>query len=201
MATLLFQGHASCRITAGDGSVLYLDPFYGDGYDLPADLVVITHQHHDHNALERVLQTPDTVILGPEELLAGGRRLSRQVGPFLVEAVEAGNSNHSPACCMGVVVSVDGAALYHGGDTSSVPGMDALAPRKLDWALLPVDGIYNMGPREAAACARRIGARHAVPIHTGTNATQYAYNEALAREMDCPGLTLLRHGESADLSL
>ena len=199
MATLLFQGHASCRITADDGCTLYLDPFYGEGYDLPADLVVITHQHHDHNALDRVPQKPEAVILGPEQLLEGGRHRSRRVGPFLVEAVEAGNSNHSPAQCMGVVISVDGATLYHGGDTSSVPGMDALAPRHLDWALLPVDGIYNMGPQEAAACARRIGARHSIPIHTGTNATQYLYNLSLAREMDCPGLTLLRHGETVRL--
>ena len=41
MATLLFQGHASCRITTRAGAVIYIDPFAGEGYDLPADLVLI----------------------------------------------------------------------------------------------------------------------------------------------------------------
>ena len=36
MATLLFQGHASCRITTRAGAVIYIDPFAGEGYDLPA---------------------------------------------------------------------------------------------------------------------------------------------------------------------
>ena len=42
MAKLLFQGHASCRITTHSGTVIYIDPFAGEGYDLPADLVLIS---------------------------------------------------------------------------------------------------------------------------------------------------------------
>jgi len=38
MAKLLFQGHGSFRITADDGRVIYVDPYAGEGYDLPADL-------------------------------------------------------------------------------------------------------------------------------------------------------------------
>lgn len=32
MAKLLYQGHGSYRITAGDGRILYVDPYAGDGY-------------------------------------------------------------------------------------------------------------------------------------------------------------------------
>ena len=48
MAKLLYQGHGSYRITADDGRVLYVDPYAGEGYDKPADIVLITHEHSDH---------------------------------------------------------------------------------------------------------------------------------------------------------
>ena len=44
MAKLLYQGHGSYRITADDGRVLYVDPYAGEGYDKPADIVIITHE-------------------------------------------------------------------------------------------------------------------------------------------------------------
>jgi len=100
---------------------------------------------------------------------------------------------------MGVIITADGATLYHGGDTSACPGMDCLAGRHLDWALLPIDGIFNMGPEEAGACACRMGAKHSVPIHTGTKYSGYRYNRELAEQMACPTLTLLDHGESVEL--
>jgi len=45
MATLLYQGHGSFRISTVDGKVIYIDPFAGEGYDLPADLIMVSHQH------------------------------------------------------------------------------------------------------------------------------------------------------------
>ncbi len=46
MPLLLFQGHASLRLTANDGRVVYIDPYKGKGYDVPADIILITHQAH-----------------------------------------------------------------------------------------------------------------------------------------------------------
>jgi len=48
MATMYYQGHGSYRFTLGDGRVVYVDPFAGDGYDVPADLILVTHGHGDH---------------------------------------------------------------------------------------------------------------------------------------------------------
>ena len=38
MAKLLFQGHGSFRITTDENIVIYVDPYVGSGYDLPADI-------------------------------------------------------------------------------------------------------------------------------------------------------------------
>ena len=49
MPKLLYQGHGSFRLTASDGTVIFIDPFIGTGYDLPADVILVSHQHDDHN--------------------------------------------------------------------------------------------------------------------------------------------------------
>ncbi len=54
MAKLLYQGHSSLRIVTDSGTVVYIDPFAGEGYNLPADLVLVTHEHFDHNNVRLV---------------------------------------------------------------------------------------------------------------------------------------------------
>ena len=49
MAHLLYQGHGSFRLETDAGRIIYVDPFAGQGYDLPADLILVTHDHYDHN--------------------------------------------------------------------------------------------------------------------------------------------------------
>ena len=49
MADFLYQGHGSFRLVSDAGCVIYIDPFAGEGYDLPADLVLVSHEHGDHN--------------------------------------------------------------------------------------------------------------------------------------------------------
>ena len=48
--TLLYMGQASIRITTEEGRVIYIDPYAGNGYDLAADLILVTREHFDHNA-------------------------------------------------------------------------------------------------------------------------------------------------------
>jgi L-ascorbate metabolism protein UlaG (beta-lactamase superfamily) len=48
MAKLSFQGHGSFRIKTDNNLVIYVDPYVGSGYDIPADIILVTHQHGDH---------------------------------------------------------------------------------------------------------------------------------------------------------
>ena len=61
--TILFQGHGSARIVTLDGTVVYVDPYTGDGYNEPADLILVTHQHPDHNQIDKPAKKDDVVIL------------------------------------------------------------------------------------------------------------------------------------------
>lgn len=165
MAKLLYQGHGSYRIVTSGQTVIYIDPFAGEGYDLPADLILVTHQHSDHNQTSLPAKKPDCRIITEGDALKGGHYNTFQTTGVTVEAVEAYNKNHRKDACVGYIITVDGVTVYASGDTSATEQMKTFAARKLDYALLPCDGIYNMDLAEASACADLIGARHSIPIH------------------------------------
>ncbi|MCL1806227.1 MAG: MBL fold metallo-hydrolase [Oscillospiraceae bacterium] len=166
MATLLlYQGHGSFRLRSGDGKVIFVDPYIGDGYDLPADIVLVTHQHGDHNQVQLVTQNPGCRVITNNEALTGGKHQSFSIDGIEIQSVAAGNKNHDPNQCVGYIITLDGVKVYAAGDTSKTGSMESFADMSIDYALLPTDGKYNMGLDEAAECARIIKAKHNVPIH------------------------------------
>lgn len=165
MATLLYQGHGSFRIVTLNQTVIYIDPFAGEGYNLPADLILVTHQHSDHNQISLPARKPDCEMITEKESLKGGHYNTFHTKGIIIEATEAYNSKHDKSACVGYLITVDGVTIYASGDTSTTEQMKTFAARKLDYALLPADGIYNMDLAEASACAELIGAKHTIPIH------------------------------------
>jgi L-ascorbate metabolism protein UlaG (beta-lactamase superfamily) len=197
MATkLLYQGHGSYRITAADGRVIYIDPYVGDGYDKPADILLVSHQHGDHNKTELVTQKPDCKVITNVEALAGGKHNTFNAGGIVIEAVEACNVNHDPAQCVGFMLTVDGIKIYIAADTSKTKSMESFADRKLDYALLPIDGYYNMDAKEAAECARLIGARVNIPVHMKPGEL---FDRERAEAFDAPGRRIIAAGEEIEL--
>ena len=196
MATLLYQGHGSFRITAADGRVMYVDPFAGDGYNQPADFVLVTHQHGDHNKTQLVAQKPGCRVITNAEALAGGTHNTFDLGGITVRATEAYNKNHSPKECVGYIITLDGVKVYAAGDTSTTEQMKSLAAEKLDYALLPCDGIFNMGLKESAQCAALIAAAHNIPVHMLPGAL---FSRARAEKWGGPNRLIVKPGEEISL--
>ena len=165
MATLYFQGHGSFRLTTNAGKVLYIDPFAGDGYEVPADLILVTHQHPDHNRIDLPARADGCVVYQNTDALKDGKYQQADIAGVHIEAVPAYNKNHHRDTCVGYLLTVDDLTLYFAGDTSKTAEMDDLAGRGIDYAFLPTDGFFNMDIPEAMECAQRIGAKHVVPVH------------------------------------
>jgi L-ascorbate metabolism protein UlaG (beta-lactamase superfamily) len=196
MATLYYQGHGSFRITSNDGKVVYVDPYAGGGYDLPADVVLVTHQHGDHNQIHLCTQKPDCRIITNVESLEGGKHNSFNFGNVIIQAVEAQNKNHNPAECVGFIITVDGVKIYASGDTSKTEQMETFAEMELDYAILCGDGVYNMNPEEAAECARLIGAKHNILIHVKPKAL---FDRDIAEKWDAPNKIIVEPGQTINL--
>ena len=196
MAKLYYQGHGSYRITAKDGRVIYIDPYIGDGYNLSADIILVTHQHGDHNQTGLITQKSDCKVITNFEALDGGRHNSFSLDGIEVEAVEAKNKNHNPKECVGFIITVDGVQVYASGDTSKTGQMNDFAARGLDYALLPCDGIYNMGLDESAECAVLIGAKHNIPIHMKPGEL---FDRTIAEKWDAPNRLIVEPGAEIEL--
>ena len=197
MAKLLYQGHGSYRITTSRNTVLYVDPYVGKGYDLPADLLLVSHEHPDHNAVGLVTLKPDGKLYRSSDLLKHGRYRSIDERDFHVEATPACNRNHPIDQCVGFLIKVDGLTIYASGDTSETAYMrETLSKAAVDYALLPIDGVYNMGPEEASRCAEIIGAKHSIPVHMKPGAL---FDAEMANSFHCAGRLILTPGTEIQL--
>lgn len=198
MAMLLYQGHASLRLTTAEGKVIYVDPNAGEGYDLPADLVLVTHQHGDHNRLNLIgSKNSGCEVITDKEALKDGKHQTFDLGYVKVEAVEAANKNHNPAQCVGYILTLsDGIQIYVSGDTSKTVQMETVAERNLDYAFLCCDGVYNMDIEEASECAALIGARHSIPYHM---APGELFSRERAEQFEAKGRLIVADGEEIAL--
>jgi len=197
--------HASFRIE-GAGTVIYIDPWQlEDGP--PADLILITHDHHDHCSPDDVakIQKDDTVIV---TIPAAAQKLSgtiREVAPgdtltvrgIDIRAVPAYNTNkyRSPGVhfhpresnYVGYILTVEGERIYHSGDTDVIPEMESI---ETDIALLPVSGTYVMTSDEAAEAAEIIGPKKVIPMHVGRGIGELtdrdAFKEKVSMEVEIP---------------
>lgn len=166
MARLLFQGHGSYRITSNDGTVIYVDPYAGKGYEVPADIILVSHGHGDHNQTDLVKKAEGCIIITSKEALAGNKYNNFTLKGIQIESVPAYNKMHNKDACVGYVITTDDIKIYASGDTSTTDEMKTSLPKyNLDYALLPIDGIYNMDAGEASVCAEMIGAKHSIPVH------------------------------------
>jgi len=188
MPKLLYQGHGSYRLTADNGSVIYVDPFAGKGYDIPADIILVTHWHSDHNKVKLCSQKPNCRIITNKEALESGQHQCFDVNGIQIQAVEAKNFIHKPTACVGYIITLDGVKIYASGDTSTTGQMKTFADMKLDYAIFCGAGFSNMGLKEAAECARLIGAKHNIIIHLKPGAL---FSRKKAEKWDAPNKLII----------
>lgn len=203
-AKLLYMGHASIRITTPEDKVIYIDPYVGDSddYTPTADLILETHRHPDHIALNKIEnRSEDCQIITWKEALEGGALQSFDLGYAKVEAVEAGyNKNHDVSQCVGYVITLsDGTKVYVSGDTSTTEQMPSLAEQKIDYAFFCCDGIYNMDLEEAAACADLVKAKHNIPYHMTAADSGSFFDRDRAEAFNAENRLIIEEGEEIEL--
>ena len=196
---LLYQGHGSLRIETAEGKVIYIDPYAGEGYDLPADVILVSHGHADHNALYLIKNRNEGCrVITVREALVKGEYQTFDLGFAVIEAVQAGNNrNHDIRECVGWLITLSGGvSVYATGDTSTTDQMAELAERDIHYAFFVCDGRYNMDMEEASACARLVNARHSIPYHM---APGQLFDAERAELFDAPNRMIIPAGEEIEL--
>ncbi|HEV2979952.1 MAG TPA: MBL fold metallo-hydrolase [Solirubrobacteraceae bacterium] len=172
-----WYGQSTFRLSGAEATVA-IDPFgdmsalaargvridYPPIQGLAADLVLVTHEHADHNAIELVAGAP--VVL---RSTAG--RLQSPLGEVVAiasEHDEAAGTERGPNTIF--VFELDGLRICHFGDFGQ-RGLrdeqsDAIGP--LDLLFIPVGGGPTIGAAEAIEIVRRLAVRWVVPMHYRT---------------------------------
>jgi len=166
--TLTYIGHAHLMIITAEGTVIYIDPYKIDGYTYThkADIILVTHEHSDHNQVDIVPKNDDCTILRVKQTInKDGTYNTFTIGEVTIIPVPARNKNHDIKATNGLILQFDGITVYHAADTDKLDSMADLKQYDIDYAFFPIDGKYNMDAAEAMECAELVGARHNTPIH------------------------------------
>lgn len=171
-------GQSAFRID-GDGGSVFVDPF-GEGvaafaergilFDYPAietarpDLLLVTHEHRDHNGVDAIPGEPPT-------LRSTAGRLDSPLGEVVAVA-----SEHDPEAGTArgpntiFAWELDGIRIAHFGDfgQSELRDEQARAIGDVDLLFLPVGGGPTIGAEQAAAIVERLAPRWTVPMHYRT---------------------------------
>ncbi|UCC68607.1 MAG: MBL fold metallo-hydrolase [Armatimonadota bacterium] len=166
-----FLGHAAFLITTADGVRIVTDPYEPGGFggaiahgplEEPADIVIISHGHADHNYVKMVPGDP-VVVQGPGEQTHRGitfRALASHHDTS--RGAERGRN-------VVRVIDADGMAVCHLGDLGhDLSAEDATALGSVDVLLIPVGGTFTIDAQGATTVVNRLRPRIAVPMHYRT---------------------------------
>jgi L-ascorbate metabolism protein UlaG (beta-lactamase superfamily) len=172
-----WYGQSAFQLTT-DGATVFIDPFgdvsalsarglrfdYPPIKDVSADVVLITHEHRDHNAV-------DAVGGAPHVLRSTAGRLQSPIGEIVAVASEhddVAGTERGPNTIF--VFALDDIRVCHFGDfgQSALREEQARAIGKVDLLFVPVGDGLTIGADAAAAVAERLGARWIVPMHYRT---------------------------------
>lgn len=172
-----WYGQSAFHLLAADASV-FIDPFgdtsglaargiqfeYPAIEDVSADLLLVTHEHSDHNGVEAIGGNPAI-------LRSTAGRLESPIGEVLAIASEhdaAAGTERGPNTIF--AFELDGFRVVHFGDfgQESLREEQAAAIGTPDLLFIPVGAGPTIGPEQAMAIIERLSPRWVVPMHYRT---------------------------------
>ncbi|MGN0772634.1 MAG: MBL fold metallo-hydrolase [Candidatus Ventricola sp.] len=164
-------GHACFRLTAEDGTVVITDPYNGsvgiEMLPLSADLITMSHEHHDHNETRMLVGKP-LIVRGTQAVSVGGVT-SRAAASWHDDAQ---GLRRGPNAIR--IFAIDGLKVVHMGDQGCMPDEEALAAiADADVMMIPAGGTYTVDAQGAKAILSRAKPKCAIPMHVKTKHCPY----------------------------
>lgn len=167
-----WYGHASFLITADDGTTIVTDPYLAGGYGgaigydkVPdaADIVMVSHDHDDHNHVAGVPGNPE-VVQG-----AGSYTAKDVTFDGLASAHDESEGNERGSNVI-FCFTVDGIRVCHLGDLGhQLTDKQVSEIGSIDVLFCPVGGEYTVDPAGATEVCETIKPKVFIPMHFKTD--------------------------------
>jgi L-ascorbate metabolism protein UlaG (beta-lactamase superfamily) len=171
-------GQACFQLTMPDGKVIVIDPYSEKvGYDIPelsADILLVTHEHHDHSNVDIVSGDPK-ILRG---LTEGGKdynKVSYDEGGLKIYSVnsyhdkEKGAKRGKNAI---FVIEAGGKKIVHLGDLGHTLTDEQIKEiGEVSLLLIPVGGYYTIDAEEANEVTNQLNPKFVIPMHFKTPMT------------------------------
>jgi L-ascorbate metabolism protein UlaG (beta-lactamase superfamily) len=161
---ITYLGHSSFKLR-GKQKTVVTDP-YGEKVgkfprDIEADLVTVSHDHFDHNAVEKLKNKP-FVINGPGEYEVGDVSV---IGVSVFHDEKGGEERGRNTI---FVIELDGLRVAHLGDLGHKLNDGQLEDMgAIDVVLIPVGGKYTIDAKTAKEVVGQIDPWVVIPMHYG----------------------------------
>ena len=200
-AQITVNTQSSIRIESTEGTVIYLDPLGIEGEPKDADVILLTHAHHDHFSPDDIakIRKDSTKVVVPSSMKGDMEKngydlqdyLCMEAGDMIsaagiyIKAVPAYNKlkpfHPRRNGWIGYVLTVDDAKIYVAGDTDALKENTSI---ECDIAMVPIGGTYTMNPKEAASFINSLKPAIVIPTHYGSIVGKPADADEFARHVD-----------------
>ncbi|MBC7320361.1 MBL fold metallo-hydrolase [bacterium] len=161
-----YNGHACFTIKTSLGTIV-TDPF---GEDIPypikeltADIVTVSHEHFDHNAVKRVKGNPYVVKDIGEHTYRGIKIKGTKASHDKSRGAQRGQITI-------FTMEAESLRLCHLGDLGEILSEAQLKDiGEVDILFIPVGGFYTIEPDEAKAVVKSMNPKVVIPMHYKTN--------------------------------
>jgi L-ascorbate metabolism protein UlaG (beta-lactamase superfamily) len=162
---ITYIGH-SCFKLKGKDATLVIDPYNPEvGYKMPktdADILLVTHDHFDHNNVSAVTNVK-LLIKGPGEY--------ETKGTFIHGISTFHDDKQGAERGVQTIYEIDfeGMTVVHLGDLGHELSKDTLEKiSKVDVLLIPVGGFYTINAKTAAKVVAALEPGYVIPMHYKT---------------------------------
>lgn len=161
--TITWLGHSCFKIQDKEVTIV-TDPFDASiGLKVPrseADIVTISHDHHDHNNLEAIKGSP-FVIKG------SGEYEVKNVFVYGIPSFHDKSEGKERGANTIYLINAENIKVAHLGDLGQTSLNDEQLERLdgVDILLVPIGGVYTIGAKEAVDIINQIEPRIVIPMH------------------------------------
>ncbi|MEK7203199.1 MAG: MBL fold metallo-hydrolase [Patescibacteria group bacterium] len=176
---ITYLGHSCFKIQGKIGSdivTIITDPFNKSvGLKMPnceADIVLVSHQHDDHNCVEALRGKPFIINSAGEY----------EIKNVFIEGVDTFHDNSGGKEKGGNIaykINIEDVSIVHLGDLGHL--LDVKQLEKLggtDILLIPVGGTYTIDAKKAVEVVSQIEPRVVIPMHYKTSGSTFKIDDA-----------------------